>query len=583
MNGIITLAIDQAGKRFPPFLVFFFFFFAHAFHSLTTSSGHGSNTGFLGGTSLAEDGVAAIRYLQSLPDVNASNIAAVGWSMGGGTVRAVNDRLPGVLRASVWLGSSYSMNGNASANVTAPRNVLFALGRNDELIDRRSILRDMRTLVPASEVPAENALTPDTLYGNLTEGTARKLCLGPSDHVFEPLDDVLIECMTRWILDSVNVAPPANADGTVPAGWQKAPIYSTSPAGGRELLGVLAGLCFWSMVFVTFVAYASKNIPTIHSEAHQDDSVSKYSFLTSESNGFEANGSSQQQGPASSENLPMANINSTIYTISANFDGTSSGDDGRVMEKKSSLCSAPAVYRGLLSWSHGLLLLVLFAIAQPIDRPFNVPVAFFMTIALWLIFVIVVFPFLGYLQLRLLPTGRFTVRDAWSMPWRGVSWFGFARAVGIPLAFLFIAQLFLSNLPWAYSYSSPLLKSLTGAVSAGGIGLVRRWIVFMVLWALASVAFSYELFSAHLAGLPHHELRGHRLDGTQFGWYAWFRVMVYRQWAFTLTLLVLVVAVAGAQARIFGSFSFVVLFLYPLVGVFFIVSTFSYFAMRVYR
>ena len=168
--------------------------------------GHGQSTGSLGedgdsefsSNSLANDGITAVAFLRSQKEVNSTIIGLVGHSMGASTSIATSFEDDSI-RSNVLIGNDLNSESvRELLNSSNPHNMLLAMGTYDELFT-----------VDAAEVSLEIAvgsqIEHDTLYGDFASGTARKLAVSPTNHVFEVLDAELIDESVEWLIDSLMI------------------------------------------------------------------------------------------------------------------------------------------------------------------------------------------------------------------------------------------------------------------------------------------------------------------------------------------------------------------------------------------
>ncbi|MFX1563344.1 MAG: dienelactone hydrolase family protein [Promethearchaeota archaeon] len=162
--------------------------------------GHG-NSGPSAGTGTDDGGIAALEYLNSLSYV--STLGMVGHSMGAGiAIQAIND-------TSIQVDSLVLVGGGGSnitnwANASYPQNVLFVVGLYDELFSVPELLADL-----AGSFNTTGPVIPGQLYGNFAMGTARKIILPPTNHLFETIDAGCISSTTEWLMNSLKGGPDA--------------------------------------------------------------------------------------------------------------------------------------------------------------------------------------------------------------------------------------------------------------------------------------------------------------------------------------------------------------------------------------
>ncbi|MFX1379882.1 MAG: alpha/beta hydrolase [Promethearchaeota archaeon] len=151
--------------------------------------GHGQSTGDHRTGSLINDIEAIVSYLQSRPDIDATNLAYLGYSMGGVGIQLVNQStdFKCFIGAGTWLPPNLR-----KGNPTAPLNILMILGRYDELItpeDLKGGLSDY-TGIPAGD------LDVNKLYGSFQDGNASMIYL----------DDLTNHVLGNWDPDFIRSA-----------------------------------------------------------------------------------------------------------------------------------------------------------------------------------------------------------------------------------------------------------------------------------------------------------------------------------------------------------------------------------------
>ncbi|MFX0004167.1 MAG: serine aminopeptidase domain-containing protein [Promethearchaeota archaeon] len=151
--------------------------------------GHGQSTGDHSSGSLINDIQAIVSYLQSRPDIDATNLGYLGYSMGGVGIQLVNQSadFKCFIGAGTWLPTNLR-----KGNSTAPLNILMILGRYDELItpdDLKIGLSDY------TGIPAED-LDVNKLYGSFQDGNASMIYL----------DDLTNHVLGNWDPDFIRSA-----------------------------------------------------------------------------------------------------------------------------------------------------------------------------------------------------------------------------------------------------------------------------------------------------------------------------------------------------------------------------------------
>ncbi|MCE7743113.1 MAG: hypothetical protein GOP50_11750 [Candidatus Heimdallarchaeota archaeon] len=145
---------------------------------------------------------AAVRYLKSLDYVNSSNIGLVGHSMGVGAIRATSIIEDGV-RAHIFLGGIYSNSSliiYGELNETSPSNLLVVIGEYDALFDLQEVNDILQPVFGTTET-----IEVGVLYGNFTNGTARKLITPKTTHLFEPISGDYINESVSWMANSFGI------------------------------------------------------------------------------------------------------------------------------------------------------------------------------------------------------------------------------------------------------------------------------------------------------------------------------------------------------------------------------------------
>ena len=156
------------------------------------AAGHG-NSGYTLENS-DRGGVAALEYLNSLPYV--SKLGIVGHSMGAGIAIQALNLSTLVVDSLVFVGGG-SRDMGEWANNTYPKNLLVTVGKYDELFDIPELYTSL-----ASTFGTGSIINPGQLYGNFNDGSARKLIIGQTNHLFETIDPQIISETIDWLNDS---------------------------------------------------------------------------------------------------------------------------------------------------------------------------------------------------------------------------------------------------------------------------------------------------------------------------------------------------------------------------------------------
>jgi pimeloyl-ACP methyl ester carboxylesterase len=158
------------------------------------ASGHGNSDYSEWGTD--SGGIAAIDYLAN--QLHVSTIGMIGHSMGAGIcIQAINNSSIQV-DALVLVGGG---SGGTWANNTYPRNLLVTVGQYDEL---SSNIGELSTSLMDKFGTTTPVVTGQT-YGDFSTGTARKLVIGPSNHLFETIDPIIISETVDWMKESLKL------------------------------------------------------------------------------------------------------------------------------------------------------------------------------------------------------------------------------------------------------------------------------------------------------------------------------------------------------------------------------------------
>ncbi|MBU2511170.1 alpha/beta fold hydrolase [bacterium] len=147
----------------------------------------------------------SVSYLRSLPFVDQTSVGIMGHSMGAKFAYEVALEDP-TIQSVIIIGSAY----DERVSKTAPRNMLMIIGELDEFRDFFTKTKDI-TREWMSTRSTLNAFPDDqprfnTLYGNFSEGTARKVFKIRISHIQESHNKACIAEALRWMKDSLG--PP---------------------------------------------------------------------------------------------------------------------------------------------------------------------------------------------------------------------------------------------------------------------------------------------------------------------------------------------------------------------------------------
>jgi len=135
--------------------------------------------------------------------VDVDKIGAVGYSMGGSTYQYISWENPSSFKAGVLLASFLQTDSSdvsfVPSNSTYPPNLLVAVGELDELVNIPSELEKLKNITNTTVESLEEGVT----YGSFADGSARRYCLGGSNHIFAAVDHALIDCTIDWFRSSL--------------------------------------------------------------------------------------------------------------------------------------------------------------------------------------------------------------------------------------------------------------------------------------------------------------------------------------------------------------------------------------------
>jgi hypothetical protein len=133
------------------------------------------------------------------PDTDDTIYGVLGHSLGAG-VSLLFQNMSILPQSTVLIGGGMGNNFGSlvpTINETSPTNLLLATGVYDELVSPQ-LATD--TLAQATGQPAPD---PHVTYGNFTEGTARKLTVSLTNHLFETSDPTIVAQSVDWLVRSL--------------------------------------------------------------------------------------------------------------------------------------------------------------------------------------------------------------------------------------------------------------------------------------------------------------------------------------------------------------------------------------------
>jgi pimeloyl-ACP methyl ester carboxylesterase len=163
-------------------------------------TGHGYSGGSLGEQGFG--GPDALKYLQSLPFVDKTNIGLEGHSMGGSPAMNAAASQPNGYRSVVLEGSTTGFFGAAPGTPTMPRNLEVVFGQYDEFADTMWQVKKGSQVGSAPRLMAifgtQAPVVPGRLYGAIDNGTARMLINPPVDHPQEHFTAAGVGAAIDW-------------------------------------------------------------------------------------------------------------------------------------------------------------------------------------------------------------------------------------------------------------------------------------------------------------------------------------------------------------------------------------------------
>ncbi len=160
-------------------------------------AGHGESGGSLSPDDPSFGVIAAVRFLRSLDYVDTGLVGLVGHSLGAGASRSAASADGGVYAVAFIGGGIGGMSEGpdyGALNSSFPRNLLVAVGRQDILFDLRELGSDLRPVFNASD-----PIVVGELYGDFSEGDARRLLTPSTIHLAEPLDPAVVSGVAAWM------------------------------------------------------------------------------------------------------------------------------------------------------------------------------------------------------------------------------------------------------------------------------------------------------------------------------------------------------------------------------------------------
>jgi dienelactone hydrolase len=230
--------------------------------------GHGESSGGIDDDNARTiTGLAAISFLRQQTEVNATRIGMLGHSMGGAIVLETASQ-DSDIQAHVIIGNPIENfeDDQVLANTTHPANLLVATGKFDELVSVEKVKENFGEIINSPEV------RPDQVYGSHSLGTARKLVIANTGHVFEILNPIIIEASIEWLQNSLvtELGFPDTGENESITGWYF--VFT-------EFLSLIAGLAWLTlpvMFFIIFRGSTEYEKTPIHWKVHGLVSISAF-------------------------------------------------------------------------------------------------------------------------------------------------------------------------------------------------------------------------------------------------------------------------------------------------------------------
>lgn len=190
-RGYVVLALDQTGHGY--------------------SEGAAFSNGFGG-----PDG---LKYLRSLPMVDARQIGLEGHSMGGWTVLAAAAAMPEAYKSIVLEGSSTGAPFAREGSPTWPRNVAIVFSRYDEFSNLMWGVARANDVATSSKLQAlfgtQAPVVKERLYGTIADGTARKLFQPSTTHPGDHASTAAIANALDWFANTLTGGTPKPASDQI--------------------------------------------------------------------------------------------------------------------------------------------------------------------------------------------------------------------------------------------------------------------------------------------------------------------------------------------------------------------------------
>ncbi|MFX0065512.1 MAG: hypothetical protein ACFFC7_25345 [Candidatus Hermodarchaeota archaeon] len=151
----------------------------------------------------------SLKFLMNTTHLPMERISVIGHSLGMGVALMLAKEFPAI-QATVLIGNEFSSDAQLGIppseywplNLTSPRNLLYAVSRNDEIISLSDSIEYFASAVNSSP---EDVIPFKTYNANFSMGLARRLVVVDSGHIFELIDHTIIYETTNWLLSALKM------------------------------------------------------------------------------------------------------------------------------------------------------------------------------------------------------------------------------------------------------------------------------------------------------------------------------------------------------------------------------------------
>ncbi|MFX0093613.1 MAG: hypothetical protein ACFFBD_17815, partial [Candidatus Hodarchaeota archaeon] len=158
---------------------------------------------------LLQIAICSLKFLMNTTHLPLNRISVVGHSFGMGIALMLAKEYP-TIQATVLIGNEFSSDAYLGMpppeywplNLTSPRNLLYAVSRNDGIVSFSNSIKYFATAVNSSP---EAVIPFKTYNANFSLGLARRLVVVDSSHIFELLDHTIIHETTTWLLSTLEI------------------------------------------------------------------------------------------------------------------------------------------------------------------------------------------------------------------------------------------------------------------------------------------------------------------------------------------------------------------------------------------